>query len=82
MIEVHGPMASRTDTDLRLVIDHMPGLVSYIDDQFSYRFANRVYAEWFGISEHDVIGAPVESVLGKEAFARVERRWRRRCGAN
>jgi PAS domain S-box-containing protein len=71
IIEVHGPMTSRTDTDLRLVIDHMPGLVSYIDDQLRYRFANRVYTDWFGTSEQEVIGAKVESVLGKDAFARV-----------
>ena len=30
ILEVHGTPASRMGTDLRLVIDHVPGLVSYI----------------------------------------------------
>ena len=32
IIEVHGPIA-RMPADLRLVIDHMPGLVSYIGER-------------------------------------------------
>ena len=56
---------------VRLIIDHMPGLVSYIGDDLRYQFANRVYTEWFGKPEIEIIGAHVQDVLGAEAFAQV-----------
>ena len=71
VFEVHGPVAARAAVDLRLVIDNLPGLVSYVDRDFRYRFANHVYCEWFGVPEAELVGALVEDVLGREAFARV-----------
>ena len=36
-----------SETQLRLVIDGMPGLIAYVDRDFRYRFTNRRYSEWF-----------------------------------
>jgi PAS domain S-box-containing protein len=61
-----------SEAQLRLVIDGMPGLVSYIDAGLHYRFANKVYGEWFGRPTTEVVGMSVPEVLGEQAFRRVQ----------
>ncbi len=60
--------ASSSEPDLRLVIDSVPGLVSYIDRDYRYVLANRRYLEWFGRPHTEFIGQTVAEVLGSEAF--------------
>lgn len=57
---------------LRLIIDNVPGLVSYMDCDLRYQFANRVYSEWFGSKGEALVGKAVREVVGNEAFERVE----------
>ena len=68
------------ERELKLVIDGMPGLVSYIGRDLRYRFVNRRYEEWFGkpaeqIEQHSLLELggkdSIEGVRGRleEAFA-------------
>jgi PAS domain S-box-containing protein len=52
----------RNQKHLRLVIDSLPSLISYIDNNQYYRFANRAYQHWIGDGVH-VEGRPVKDVL-------------------
>lgn len=36
-----------------------------------YRFANRAYAEWFGLSKDSIISRSVVNVFGDEAYAAI-----------
>lgn len=58
--------------DLRLVVDSVPGLISYIDTNCRFVFANRRYTEWFGRDHHEFIGKTVAEVLGEDAFRHVK----------
>jgi PAS domain S-box-containing protein len=53
--------------DLQVVIDAMPALISYVDADGRYRFANRSYEEWFGLARQDVVGRAMSEVLGAGA---------------
>lgn len=68
---------AETESQLRLVINNMPGLVSYIDANLRYRFANGMYADWFGMPLNQVVGSHVAEVLGEAAFALVRPRMMR-----
>ncbi|MCQ8242054.1 PAS domain-containing protein [Rhizosaccharibacter radicis] len=56
------------EADLRSITDAMPVLVSLLDRDYRYRFANRAYAEWFGRPMEDIIGSHVRDLLGADAF--------------
>lgn len=53
---------------LRDAADSVPGLVAVVDTDLCYRFANREYANWFGLDPEKIVGRPVTEVAGKEIF--------------
>ena len=58
----------RQEMLLRHVIDAMPGLVIYVDQDYRYRFANRTYGEWF---QRDPVGQEIAEMLGDANFEQV-----------
>lgn len=42
---------------MRIVIDNIPGLVSYIDQSMTYQLVNRQYETWFGFDRNQIVGA-------------------------
>lgn len=57
---------------LRLVTDSVPALISYVDTDLRFRFVNKKYSDWFGITEDEIIGREIADVLGSVAFAKVK----------
>lgn len=57
-----------SEEQLRLITDSIPALVSYIDRDERYRFVNRQYTEWFGLSHDEIIGKSMYEMLGSEAY--------------
>ncbi len=53
---------------LRAITDSVPALIAELSDDYVYRFANRVYEEWLGISRDDMVGRTVEQVMGRPLF--------------
>lgn len=62
----------RNEEQLRLVIDALPVVIGYIDQDKRFRLGNQVFEEWFGIALADVEGKPMVEVLGAEAYQRTE----------
>ncbi len=58
----------RREAELRLIVDAIPGLVSYIKPDLTYRLANRTYEQWFERPMSEVEGRTLEEVLGEAAF--------------
>ena len=58
----------RSENQLRVITDSVPGLISYIDKDCRYRFVNRKYTEWFGISAEEFIGRHMREMLGAKVY--------------
>jgi len=56
---------------LRLILDAIPAMIAHVDAGRRYRFANRAYAEWFGLSKDSIVGRSVVDVFGDEAYAAI-----------
>ncbi len=53
---------------LRTITDNLPALISYVDKEQRYRFANATYEEWFGIASSRLIGQRVADVFGPDGY--------------
>ena len=59
----------QSEAELRLVTDHMPALVSRLDTEQCFRFANRAYADWLHMDPASLIGRSLVEVYGEQAYA-------------
>ncbi|RTL22394.1 MAG: PAS domain-containing sensor histidine kinase, partial [Sphingomonadaceae bacterium] len=55
--------------ELRSITDALPVLISYIDRDLTYRFANNAYQDWFGRAPEDVVGRHLREVIGEVSYA-------------
>ena len=62
---------TRSEERLRLIMDAIPALIAYLDAGERYIFANKGYAEWFGLDKDSIVGRSIEEVFGPEAYAHV-----------
>jgi len=53
---------------IRLITDNVPALIAYLDQDLHYRFANKVYEEWFGKQHGALNGESIHSVYTVEQF--------------
>ncbi|MEA5604584.1 PAS domain S-box protein [Nostoc sp. UHCC 0252] len=56
------------ETELRLITDTLPVLISFVDSEQRYRFNNRAYEEWFGHSAAEIYGKHLWEVMGEAAY--------------
>jgi PAS domain S-box-containing protein len=57
-----------SEAELRRVTDAVPMLISYVDRQHVYQFANAAYEDWFGLKLSDVVGHKIVDVIGEKAY--------------
>jgi PAS domain S-box-containing protein len=57
---------------LRTISDNLPSFVAYVDAGERYRFANRVYEEWLGVTRSQMLGRTVREVWGEERYRQFE----------
>ena len=60
---------ARSESELQIVTDALPVLISYVDREYVYRFANSFYEDWVGLTPAEVVGRHVGEVIGQAAFA-------------
>jgi diguanylate cyclase (GGDEF)-like protein/PAS domain S-box-containing protein len=63
---------TRSEKLIRTLTDNMPGLISRIDPDYRYTFANANYRGWFELAESPV-GKTVAEVFGEPVFEDVHR---------
>ncbi|MDX2185851.1 MAG: PAS domain S-box protein [Opitutaceae bacterium] len=61
----------RKEAELKLVVDTMPALVSYVDNRHRYVFVNQAYEKWFGVDPQTMRGRDIADFLGEKAYERV-----------
>ncbi|MBD2448794.1 PAS domain S-box protein [Nostoc sp. FACHB-152] len=59
------------ETELRLITNAVPVLISFVDSQQRYRFNNQKYEEWFGKPTTQVYGRHLREVLGEAVYAKI-----------
>lgn len=57
---------------IRRVTNAVPVLIGYVDTTRTYRFANRIYEDWLGLSVEQIVGQKVEDILALELLAGIE----------
>lgn len=63
---------TRREFELRLIADHVPALIGYVDLELKHRFVNRRYCEFFGEQEHAILGHSMAELLGAPTFAQLQ----------
>lgn len=61
----------RSEGRLRLIIDSIPALVAYVDRNEVYQFANKGYAEWFGLSKDEIVGRTISDIFGEASYEQI-----------
>ena len=57
-----------TESTLRLIADNMPALISFLDRNLRYTFANQKHTEWFGKTSEEMIRRTPGEVFGADQF--------------
>ena len=72
--------ARRGETLLRLLIDSVPALISYVGRDLRYRWVNHGYELTFGLPREHIVGRTVREIMGDEATNRIEAKLLRALG--
>lgn len=67
---------------LKTMIDAIPAMVAYIDDDERFLVHNRQYEKWMGVSYDQLHGRTLRELLGNEAYARNEGKLREAFAGN
>lgn len=59
----------QSQTELQLIINAMPVLISYVDREERFRLNNSAYLDWYGLTPQELYGRTILEVLGEEAYA-------------
>ncbi len=62
----------RSEARLRLINDTIPTFIAYVDRHQVYQYANRGYAEWFGIPEGQVMGRSIPELISYHVFDQIQ----------
>lgn len=73
----HAAEKEKSEQQLRLITDTLPALVSFIDVKQKYRFVNDAYTKWFNKAGEEILGKPIQDVLGQKAYQAIEPHVRR-----
>ncbi|MFI5362098.1 MAG: PAS domain S-box protein [Elusimicrobiota bacterium] len=59
----------KSESELRTIIDNVPGLIAYLDRSLRLRFVNGRYEELFGLPKENALGRRFRSLIGAAAFS-------------
>lgn len=60
-----------SEEKLRLVMNGVPALLSYVDSSEIYVYVNSGYEKWFGISKENIIGRSLKEILPSEEYEQI-----------
>lgn len=63
-----------SESQLREITDTVPALIAYVDLEQRFRFHNRAYEEYFGLSHDQINGKTLLEVMGEAFYAVVRSR--------
>ncbi len=57
---------------IRLIANSVPVLISYVDSEQRYQFANKQYEEWFGLPATKIKGMHIKDLEGKVTYEKMK----------
>ena len=60
-----------SEAHLRAITDSMPAMVSYLDTDQRFRYANRTYQDWLGVDPESLIGKSLRELYGDAVYERI-----------
>jgi PAS domain S-box-containing protein len=60
--------AREREAQIQLMVDSLPALIAFIDDQQRYRWVNRFYETWHRLPRDQFVGKHVREVIGDEEY--------------
>ena len=61
-----------SEAQMRLVTDAMPALIAYLDTNGRFRFRNKAFERWFGMSSQEFDGRTLREILGEQGYATLQ----------
>ena len=61
-----------SENQMRVITDALPVLISYMDKEKRYQFANKAYSQWFGVVLDQILGRHARDVLGEDMYQKVQ----------
>ncbi|MFK8182577.1 MAG: ATP-binding protein [Phormidesmis sp.] len=58
----------QSEAQLRLITNHLPVLIAYVDSEQCYRFNNQVYDHWLGHLPEEIYGRSLQAVMGDDYY--------------
>ena len=62
----------KSESRFRSIVDILPQLVSYVDQDWTYRFVNKAYERFFDVPANKIVGRKLGDVIGDEAMDKVK----------
>lgn len=53
---------------LNLILDSMPQMISYLDTDLIFRYNNKSYEHWMGLSTDKIYGKKLQEIVSRETF--------------
>lgn len=73
-LQEHLDAVRENERRLQLLTDNLPARISYVDAEGRYVFVNHEYEKAYQLKRDEIIGRSVESIIGKDNYAKVKPR--------
>ena len=68
----HAEALSESERWIRLITDHVPALIAYLNADLVYEFTNKVYEEWYCWPRGVMLGQSLREVHSEQHYQRLE----------
>ena len=68
----HAEALRKSENWIRLITDHVPAMIAYVKNDFTYEFTNKVYEEWYRWPRGSILGRSLREAHSDEHFTRLE----------
>lgn len=68
----HAQALRKSEQWIRLITDHVPAMIAYVNQDFTYEFTNKVYEEWYRWPRNSILGRSLRDAHSDEHFLRLQ----------
>lgn len=65
----HAETLKQSEHWIRLITDHIPAMIAYVDSDLTFSFTNKVYDEWYGWPRGALNGMQIQQAHGEAQYA-------------